>query len=257
MSAFGHLAKHWGRFDSASSFVGWLWWMFLLLSGLSGAAVTGWLASQWAYFWNTIGWFGVWSVALISWFLIAVGLNCYRLLAPRSQSATKSVALDEVVLKEKFVYAGSVVSALPPRFRATSAINARNIRIFVDESHFIPSIGSGGWSPRKRILITELAQLSRDEIVDVALLVPYENNGAKLWRWGCEPETPPSGDYVYWNNGTYRGRVVVTNDNGEEEYCYFFAEGLESDAARAGEAALPRLRGSHLYDIASQWESEK
>ncbi len=60
------------------TFGSWAWWIFVVLTGLTGAAVMGWLAAQVDWLWHAYGLFGAIFVALSTFPLILVIIHAFR-----------------------------------------------------------------------------------------------------------------------------------------------------------------------------------
>jgi hypothetical protein len=59
--------------DATYSLVGWVWLLFLAITGLSGAAVMAWASSTWSWYWTTFSWAGVAFAFIIAWLVLTSG----------------------------------------------------------------------------------------------------------------------------------------------------------------------------------------
>jgi hypothetical protein len=259
------LFRHLQWFDSISSFGSWIWWVILLLTGLSSATAMGWASAQWHSFWTTVGWFGVGCVFLGTWFVVGLGLNYYKRLAPlgagRDASVNHPALVSEVAkraplsskyLKSAFIYGGSQNPNVRPWFSATFAKKGTKARIYLDHSHFIGQWNIG-WTGRKRIFLTEVIDYVPDQSIRVEIMSEYQTQASKLWRWGNEEKEPPNGDYAFIQQSMHHGRVVVYCDDAPPEYTYFVILQQPDDSS---EPYFPRLVGAWLFDFVAEWEAE-
>jgi hypothetical protein len=70
--------------DSALSLMGWLWWILLTVTGLSGAAMIAWASSTWSWYWATFSWAGVAFAFLVAWIFLTAGFFLIGLAARRT-----------------------------------------------------------------------------------------------------------------------------------------------------------------------------
>ena len=83
------VVRQYKKVDGLLNFGSYLAWIFGAL-GLSGAVLMAWLSTEWQFFWTTLGWFGVAGVALLTWFMIGLGLNLYRWTQPQRVEVGKT-----------------------------------------------------------------------------------------------------------------------------------------------------------------------
>ena len=246
--------------DSAFSLANWAWRGFVAITGLSGATVLAWASSTWHWYWTTFSWAGVAFAFLVSWvglatgfFLVGLGVSSWRGgHSGKSNAPTGSNTQGRKILKVKFIYAGTSFGCfVPPSFQATFGADNENLRFFVDEMHYVPALGPIFWTARRRLLLREVQRVSRDEMISIPLLSQYERDGQKIWRWG-EGGSPEDGYYLFSPRATYKGRITVTNANGQPEHCYFIITGMESDGGKD----IPLVIGEHMFNFPAQWEAE-
>jgi hypothetical protein len=153
-------------------------------------------------------------------------------------------------IAEAYVYSGSLEQKLKPRYWMKLARNAKNVRVFIDHSHWVGGLmGFAGWSQRTRILIAEIKDLAREQVEQIDILTTYERDGQIVWRWGNERSEPTNNQYLFLKT-FYRGRVVFMVEDGTEEYCYFLVEECK-------EAAIPKVIGEHMWSFKQEWEAEQ
>jgi hypothetical protein len=72
-----------------------------------------------------------------------------------------------------------------------------------------------------------------------------------MWRWG-DGGPPEDSYYLFSPRATYKGRITVTNANGQPEHCYFIIPGMELDGGKN----MPLVIGEHMFNFPAQWDAE-
>jgi hypothetical protein len=196
---------------------------------------------------------GVWEAVGLGIFMCTMFVVLARALQSihSSGKSASSQVSPKHLIKEAYVYGGSSVSGTVPSFQAKMTTNAKDVRIFVDEVHFTPAMAPVFWTARRRLLLKEIQKTSRDEPIFVPLVSRFERDGQKLWRWG-DGGPPSDSHFMYFTNATYKARVAVVDQDGNEDHCYFIAHGTETD----GGEPLPRVTGEHMFNFPAQWQAE-
>jgi hypothetical protein len=196
---------------------------------------------------------GVWEAIGLGTFMATVFVVIARALpsAAHSSKPEPSRPQQKHLVKGAFVYGGSSVSATVPRFEARMIANAKDVRIFVDEIHLIPAMPPIFWTARRRLLLKEVQNVSRDEPISLSLVSRFERDGQSLWRWG-DGGAPTDGHFLFFAHAIYKARVAIVGQDGREDYCYFIAHGTETD----GGEPLPRVTGEHMFNFPAEWEAD-
>jgi hypothetical protein len=196
---------------------------------------------------------GVWEAIGLGTFMGTVFVVIARTLpsAAHSNKSESAQTPPRHIVKEAFVYGGSSVSGTVPRFEARMAANTKDLRIFIDEIHLIPAMPPIFWTARRRLLLKEIQNASREEPVSVSLVSRFEHDGQRFWRWG-NGGAPSDGHFIFFTNAIYKARVAVVSQDGKEDYCYFIAHGTETD----GGEPIPRVTGEHMFNFPAEWEAD-
>jgi hypothetical protein len=225
-----------------------------------GAAMIAAVSPTWHWYWDTFSWAGVAIAFLVSWIGLAFGFFLSGLAVWlwrtgrfwKSNASTATGAQWRKILKEKSIYPGTSLGCfVPPSFRATFGADNENLRLFIVEMHYVPSMGPIFWTARRSLLLREVQKVSRDETIFIPLLSQHERDGHKVWQWG--EGGPPEGGYLYVPGATYKGRITVTSASGQLEHCYFI---ITRRTEVHGGNDMPLVIGEDMFNFPAKWEAE-
>lgn len=208
------------------------------------------------------------AVGLIIFFAAAIHVLYQWDKEHRAVSAAKPPAAAVVttvathLLKEKYVYGGSSNPQLLPRFCATFAVSAHDVRIFVDQAHFISAINntSADRTNRRRILISELPRVSRDQQIEIPIMVRHETEHVNYWKWGSDGTGSASTNEAILSHSIYKARIAVVDKNDRMDCCYFVILPPDGQSRKpledVAQSDMPRVVGEHIFDHARKWDAE-
>jgi hypothetical protein len=120
------------------------------------AAVMSWVATYitplYQYGWGAVVFAGVGAACAIM-FVVSGTLVAWRYFHPLPKRPN---AQGRKILKEKFIYAGTSLGCfVAPSFHATFGADNENLRLFIDEMHYVPAVGQVSWTAKVRQSPTE------------------------------------------------------------------------------------------------------
>jgi hypothetical protein len=109
-------------------------------------------------------------------------------------------------------------------------------------------MAQSGWVRAPQVRLDEFKDFVAGQQIDVEMLTPFDNNGARLWRWGL-PTQSPDPKTTFQSHAWHRGRLVFLVDDAPPEYFYFIIDLSSPDVP-------PNIVGQDKFDFVGEWETE-
>jgi hypothetical protein len=185
----------------------------------------------------------------------AIAAGAYG-LGLRSTGTSVQIAKHREPIPEKVVYLKDAqfrgafgTPWVNPRFLAKFTRSGQRARLFVEDRFYVAGlVGASSWTHAPQVQLGDFKDFVTGQAIDIEILTPFDNDGAKLWRWGA-PTEKPDPKTTFHSQAWHQGRLVFLVDGAAPEYFYFVIEISSSDVT-------PNVIGQERFDFAKKWDAE-